>query len=115
MEAMALAKWVRKSPRKVRQVADLIRGKNVDEALNILHFCPKGASDPLEKTVRSAVANFFNVDENSRLEPEDLYIKEIYVNQGFMLKRFRAASMGRASRIRKKTCHIHVTVSENKE
>ncbi len=112
METRAKAKWIRKSPRKVRQVADTVRGRGVDEALNLLHFSAKGAALPLEKVIRSAVANILNMESKSKVEPENLYVKEIQVNEGFTLKRFRAASMGRASRIRKRTCHILVTVAE---
>lgn len=112
MEARAVAKWVRNSPRKVRQIVDIVRGKGVEDALNILHFSPKAGATPVEKVIRSAVSNILNSENKSKVESEDLYIKEIRVNQGFTLKRYRAASMGRASRIRKRTCHIHVTVAK---
>ena len=82
MEAKAVAKYIRMSPRKVRRVADLIRGKNVGEALNILHFTRKEASTPLEKTLRSAVSNMLNVEGSSKVDPDDLYIKELQVNEG---------------------------------
>ncbi len=111
MEAKAIAKWVRMSPFKVRRVAKLIRGKVVNEAINILHFNDTAASEPLEKAVRSAVANLVN-NQDAKVSPEDLYIKELKVDGGFQLKRFRAASMGRASRIRKRTSHITVVVAE---
>ncbi len=111
MEAKAIAKWVRMSPFKVRRVAKLIRGKVVNEAINILHFNDTAASEPLEKAVRSAVANLVN-NQDAKISPEDLYIKELKVDGGFQLKRFRAASMGRASRIRKRTSHITVVVAE---
>lgn len=112
MEAKALAKYIRMSPRKVRQVADMIRGKNVVEALNILHFTRKAASVPLGKTLRSAVSNMLNLEGSSKVDPDELYIKEIRVDQGFTLKRFRAAAMGRAVRIRKPTSHIFINVAE---
>jgi len=112
MEARAIARWIRMSPYKVRRVANLVRGKLVNEALNILHFHNTAASEPLEKAVRSAVANLMNNEEASKISPEDLYIKELRVDGGYSLKRFRAASMGRASRIRKRTCHISVVVAE---
>ncbi len=115
MEAKAIAKWVRVSPFKVRRVANLVRGKVVSDALNILHFNTALASEPIEKALRSAVANMMNSDEASKVTPEDLFVKELKVDGGFMLKRFRAASMGRASRIRKRTCHITITVAENKD
>ena len=115
MEAKAIAKYVRMSPRKVRRLANLIRGKNVVEALNVLHFTTKVASEPLEKTLRSAVSNMLNLDGSSKVDPDELYIKEIRVDEGITLKRFRAAAMGRAVRIRKPTSHIFIKVAEIKE
>ena len=115
MEAKAIAKWIRISPYKVRRVANLVRGMGVDEALNILHFNNTGASLPIEKVVRSAVANLMNNENASRLSSDDMYIKELKVDGAFMMKRFRAASMGRAMRIRKRTSHISVVVAEKKE
>ncbi len=112
MEARAVAKYIRMSPRKVRRVADLIRGKNVGEAINILHFTRKAASVPVEKVLRSAVSNMLNIEESSKVDPDELYVKEIRVDEGVTLKRFRAASMGRAVRIRKRTSHISVIVAE---
>ena len=113
MEARAVAKYIRMSPRKTRIVADMVRGKEVDYALNILHFSPKAASRPIEKVLRSAVSNMLNVEKAaSKVSQEDLFVKEIRVDDGFTLRRFRAASMGRASPIRKRTCHIKVTVAE---
>ena len=113
MEGKCIAKYIRMSPRKVRIVADLIRGRQVEEALNILHFNPKLASKPLEKALRSAVANLLNNEEASKVDSEDLFVKEVKVDGGFTLRRYRAASMGRASRIRKRTCHIAIIVAEN--
>ncbi len=112
MEAKAIAKYVRMSPQKIRRVAELIRGKNVVHALNILHFTNKSASKPLEKTLRSAVSNMLNLDGSSKVDPDELYIKEIRVDKGITLKRFRSAAMGRAVRIRKPTSHIFIQVSE---
>ncbi len=112
MEAKAIAKWVHNSPLKVRRVAKLVRGKVVKDALNILHFSETAASEPLEKAIRSAVANMLNKEEGSKLAPEDLYVKELRIDEGYMLKRFRAASMGRATRIRRRTCHISVVVAD---
>lgn len=112
MESKAIAKYVRMSPRKIRRVADLIRGKNVVEALNILHFTRKSASIPLEKTLRSAVSNMLNLESSSKVDYDELYIKEIRVDQGVTLKRFRPAAMGRAVRIRKPTSHIFIKVAE---
>lgn len=115
MEAKAIAKWIRISPYKVRRVANLVRGIGVDEALNILHFNSTSSSLPIEKVVRSAVANLMNNENASRLSSDDMYIKELKVDGAFMMKRFRAASMGRAMRIRKRTSHISVVVAEKKE
>ncbi len=113
MEAKARAKYVRMSPRKARRVMDLVRGKNVDDALNILHFSGKRAAVPIEKTVRSAVSNMLNNTEaGAKLDPHDLYIKAAYVDGGPIMRRFRAASMGRPMRMRKRFCHITVVVSD---
>lgn len=112
MKARVMAKWVRISPRKVRQVVDLIRGKEVDEALNILHYTLKGAARPVEKALRSAVANVLNEEGKTKVDPERLVVVEARVDPGLMLKRFRAASMGRAMRIRKRTSHITLVVSD---
>ena len=113
MEARAIAKYIRMSPRKVRIVADMVRGKEVEDALNILHFCPKEAAEPIEKALRSAVSNMLNVEgASSKVSQENLFVKEIRVDEGYRLKRFRAASMGRASPIRKRSCHIKVVVAE---
>ncbi len=112
MESRCIAKFIRMSPRKVRIVADLIRGVGVDEALNILHFNPRLASKPLEKALRSAVANLLNKEEASKIDSDDLYVKELRVDEGYTLRRYRAGSMGRASRIRKRTSHISIVVAE---
>ena len=111
MEARAVARYVRMSPRKVRQVVDLVRGQGVDKALNILHFTRKSAAVPVEKTLRSAVANMLNNEETSKVEPDHLVVKEAFVDGGFRMRRFRAASMGRAMRMRRPTCHITIVVS----
>jgi large subunit ribosomal protein L22 len=112
MEAKAVAKYIRMSPRKIRRVADLIRGKNVGDALSILHFTRKEATTPLEKVLRSAVSNMLNIEGSSKVDPDDLFIKELRIDEGVTLRRFRAASMGRAVRIRKRTSHITIKVAE---
>ncbi|KUO63944.1 MAG: 50S ribosomal protein L22 [Gracilibacter sp. BRH_c7a] len=112
METKAIAKYVRISPRKVRQVVDLIRGKKVDEALAILKFTPKGSTDPVSKVLNSAVAN---AEHNLELSPDDLYVTKVYVDQGPTLKRIMPRAMGRADRIRKRTSHITVVVGDKKE
>lgn len=115
MEARAVARFVRMSPRKVRQVVDLVRGKEVDQALNILHFTQKAAARPVEKTLRAAVANMLNNEGASKVDPEELFIKEARVDKGFSFRRFRAASMGRAMRMRRPTSHITIVVSNTQE
>lgn len=110
MEAKALTKHVRQSPRKIRRVAELIRGKSTDEAISILHFTRKNAAELIEKTVRSAVANAIQAKPSANAH--DLIIKEIFVNVGPTLKRGRAGSMGRRGMIRRRTAHITVVVSE---
>jgi large subunit ribosomal protein L22 len=112
MEARAVAHYIRMAPRKVRQVADMVRGRSVEEAINLLHFTPKRGSLPVEKVLRSAVANAMNKEENSKLEPEDLFIKTIYVDQGPTMRRYNPGPMGRANLIRKRFCHITVIVSD---
>ncbi|RPI00064.1 MAG: 50S ribosomal protein L22 [Calditrichaeota bacterium] len=111
MEAKANAKWIRMSPYKLRRVAKMVRGKGVDEALNLLHFNNTAASLPIEKAVRSAVANMLNNDETSKVSTEQLYIKELKIDGAFIMKRFRAASMGRATRIRKRSSHISIVIA----
>ncbi|MFZ5641743.1 MAG: 50S ribosomal protein L22 [Bacillota bacterium] len=112
MEAKAVAKYIRISPRKVRQVVDLIRGKKIGEAIAILKFTPKRAADAVEKVVKSAVAN---AEHNLEMDRDALYIAEVYVDQGPTLKRFKPRAMGRADLIRKRTSHITVVVAEKKE
>ena len=115
MEARAIARYIRMSPRKARQVVDLVRGKSVEEAINLLHFTPKRASDPVEKLLRSAVANAMNKEDASKLDPEDFFIKRIWVDKGPTMRRYNPGPMGRASIIRKRFCHISVVVSDEVE
>lgn len=112
MEARAKLRYLRMSPRKVRRVINLVRGKGVDDALNVLHFTRKRAALPIEKTIRSAVANYINGTESKKASTEDLFVRRAFVDGGFTMKRFRAGSMGRASRIRKRSCHITIVVSD---
>ncbi len=111
MEAKATHKYLSTSPRKMRLVVDLIRGKSVDQAIEILHFSTKHAAKDAEKVLRSAVANLFNKDEESNHEPSDLFVKEAYVNQGPTLKRMLPAPMGRAYRVRKRSNHLTIVVA----
>ncbi len=111
MEARAVNRYINSSPRKMRIVIDLIRGLSVDKAMEILHFSTKHASQDAEKVLRSAVSNLMNADDSTRVEPEELFVKEVYVNGGPMLKRIRPAPMGRAFRIRKRSCHLTIVVA----
>lgn len=112
MTARAIARYVRMSPRKVRLVVDQIRGTSVNDAYAILQFSKKGAAEPVSKTLRSAVANAQNKAEaeGASLDLDDLVVKAAYVDEGPTLRRFRAAAMGRAAPIRKRTSHITVVV-----
>lgn len=112
MEAKANAKFVRISPRKARLVIDLIRGKEIGEAVGILRNTPKKASRLIEKVLKSAVAN---AENNLDLMADDLYVKEAFINEGPTMKRWRARAQGQASPIRKRTSHIAIVVSEKKE
>lgn len=110
--ARAVAKYIRISPRKVRQVVDLIRGKKVGEALAILKFTPQRSAGAIAKVVKSAAAN---AEHNFEMDKDALYISEAFVDQGPSLKRFKPRAMGRADAIMRRTSHITVVVSEKKE
>lgn len=114
MKAHAKLRFLRMSPRKVRRVVELVRGKDVEAALNTLHFTRKRAALSVEKTLRSAVANLLNKDDEKKVATEDLYVSEAFVDGALTVKRFRAASMGRASRVRKRSCHITIVVSDGR-
>lgn len=109
MEARALAKYIRISPRKIKPIADLVRGKNVDEAKAILKFTPRKGAKVLLKVLESAVAN---AENNHELNADALYVSEVFANQGPVMKRFKAGSMGRANPILHRTAHIGVVVKE---
>jgi len=98
------------SPRKMRLVVDLVRGKDVNTALNLLKFSRKDAAKDVHKLILSAIANWKVKNENVRIEDANLYIKEIFVDEGRMLKRIRTAPQGRAHRIRKRSNHVTVVV-----
>ncbi|HXG38207.1 MAG TPA: 50S ribosomal protein L22 [Bacteroidota bacterium] len=115
MEARAINRYVGTSPRKMRLVIDLIRGKGVDEALNILHFVPKHAAKTAEKVLRSAISNFQNKEESGRVDTATLYVKEAFVDGGPMLKRISPAPMGRAYRIRKRSNHITIVIAQREQ
>ncbi len=107
-KAYAILRDLRMSPRKVRLIADLIRGLEVNEALNILKFSTKHASMPMEKLLVSAIANWQS--KNPDAEMADLYVKEVYVDQSRTLKRIQPAPHGRAHRIRKRSSHVTIVV-----
>ncbi len=107
----ATARYIRISARKVKIVIDLIRGKSVKEASAILLYTPKAASEPVMKLLNSAVAN---AENNLDMNRDDLYVAEVYANQGPTLKRFRARARGSASSIRKRTSHISIVLDQVK-
>ena len=110
-EGKAIAKYVRISSRKVKIVIDLIRGKNLDEAIGILKFTPKAASEVLYKLIKSAEANAVN---NNNLDRDNLYVSEVYADQGPTLKRIMPRAQGRAYRIKKRTSHVTLVLKERK-
>lgn len=107
--ASATLKYARISSRKVKIVADLIRGKNVDEALAIVKFTPKASSDIIEKLLKSAIAN---AENNNGMSAENLYIEECYANKGPTMKRIHPRAQGRAYRIEKRMSHITIVLNE---
>ncbi len=111
MESRGVARYIGSSPRKMRLVVDLIRGKTVGQALSILHFSPKHAAKDAEKAVRSAVANIINREDVGKIDEESLYVKEIFVDCGPVAKRILPAPQGRAYRVRKRSNHVTVVIT----
>ena len=109
MEAKAIARHIRIAPRKIRIVADLVRGKNIGEAFAILKFTRKVGADVVEKVMRSAIAN---AEHNFDMNVDNLYVSEIFVDQGPTLKRIHPRSRGQAFKILKRTSHVTVVVKE---
>jgi large subunit ribosomal protein L22 len=109
LEIRAEAKWVRISPRKARLVAEHIRGRSVLEARSVLAFTPREAARELDKVLRSAVAN---AESQHQLADDRLYVSAAYVDEGPVMKRWRARARGRVSSIKKRTCHITVKLAE---
>lgn len=109
MEARAIARYIRISPRKARMVVDMIRGKDVSQALALLKFAPQRASVPVAKVIMSAAAN---AEHNHEMNRDNLYIAAAYVDQGPTLKRYLPRAMGRADVMRRRTSHITVVVKE---
>lgn len=109
MQAKAIAKNIRIAPRKIRIVVDLIRGKSIGEAFAILKFTPKVGADVVEKVLKSAVAN---AEHNFDMNVDDLYVSEVFVDQGPTLKRIHPRSRGQAFKILKRSSHVTVVVKE---
>ena len=110
MEAVARLRDVPTSPRKMRLIADLIRGQRVSRALGLLKYQPQAGAAILQKVLLSAVANWQQKNEDERIEDADLYVKTIFVDGGPMLKRLRPAPQGRGHRIRKRSNHITIVI-----
>ena len=108
----ASARYVRIAPRKVRVVADQISGKDLEEALALLRFSPRGAAETVRKVVESAAAN---AENNFDLDPEEMKIAEISVDEGPTMRRYRPRARGRATRIEKRTCHINVALTPTED
>ncbi len=113
MEAVAKLRDVPTSPRKMRLIADLIRGQRVSRALGVLKYQPQAAAATMQKVLLSAVANWQQKNENERIEDADLYIKTVFVDGGPMLKRLRPAPQGRGHRIRKRSNHITIVIDSS--
>lgn len=112
---MAVLKSCPTSPRKMRLIADMIRGQEVNRALDLLRFNTKEASKKMEKLLLSAISNWQNKNEQSRLEDSRLVVKEVFVDQGRTLKRLRPAPQGRAYRIRKRSNHVTIVIDSLEE
>ncbi|HEX2769066.1 MAG TPA: 50S ribosomal protein L22 [Geobacteraceae bacterium] len=111
MEASAKLSSIRLSPRKTRLVVDMVRGKQIQDALNILRFSPQPSAKLISKLLGSAVAN---AEQKGAADVDRLYVKTIFVDGGAVMKRFLPRAMGRASKIRKPTSHISVVLAEKK-
>ena len=114
MEARCVARFVRVTPRKMRLVADLVRGKNVNDAINILKFTPRSASAPTLKAIQSAVANYAQLHDASSSEIDSLQVRTIFADEGPTMHRFMPRAQGRATPIKKRMSHLTVIVSAPK-
>ncbi|WP_136193637.1 MULTISPECIES: 50S ribosomal protein L22 [Actinomyces] len=114
MEAKAQAKYVRCTPMKARRVVDVVRGKRAVDAVGVLRFAPQAAAVPVRKVIESAIANarYLAERDGERFDENDLFITEVYADEGPTLKRFRPRAQGRAGRILKRTSHITVVVGD---
>lgn len=115
MEARCVTRYLRVAPRKMRLVADLIRGMNVNDAIQTLQFTQKRAAVPVLKAVKSAVANLVNSEKASNVDPDKLFVKTVFVDEGPTMKRYLPRAMGRATLIRKRTSHLTLYVAEPQE
>lgn len=111
MEARCVARYVRVTPRKMRLVANLVRGKNVSDAINILKFTPRSASTPTLKAINSAVANYAQLHEATSSDIDSLYVRTIFADEGPTMHRFMPRAQGRATPIKKRMSHLTVVVS----
>jgi large subunit ribosomal protein L22 len=111
MQARAVRKYIRNAPMKMRAVVNAVRDKGVAEAVSALGFMPQRATDPIERTLRDAVFNMIEQNRDERVEEDDLFIKEIKVDEGPAYKRFRPAARGRAHPYKKRTSHLTVIVA----
>lgn len=111
MKVQAVAKYIRISPRKMKAICNLVRGKNADEAIAILKFIPRKGARILLKVLKSAIAN---AENNNEMSADKLFIQEVYANQGPTLKRWNAGSMGRANPVLSRSSHVGVVVAEKK-
>ncbi|MDX1547732.1 MAG: 50S ribosomal protein L22 [Rhodothermales bacterium] len=112
MEARAVRKYIRSSPRKMRRVVNAIRGRSVAEALSALHFMPQAATRPVELTIKSAVYNLIDQHREERFDEEDLVVREVRVDEGPVFKRFRPAARGRAHPYHKRLSHLTVVIAK---
>lgn len=111
-QAIATARYIRMSPTKVRQVIDLVRGRHVEDARRVLTFSERAAAKPVLKVLNSAIAN---AENNRGLPSDELIVARAWVDEGPTLKRFRPRALGRATRVRKRTCHVSVVVGRDEE
>lgn len=113
VSAKAKSKWIGYPVNKVRLVLSLIKGKDVETAANILKFTPNFAARAVEKTLGSAVANLIDLNRDKNINTKDVFVSELYADEGPTMKRFKPRAQGRATRIRKRTSHISIEVSTN--
>ncbi|MBH50136.1 MAG: 50S ribosomal protein L22 [Candidatus Marinimicrobia bacterium] len=114
MDSRAVTRYISQSSRKIRKTLALVKGKNVDHALNILHFSKEKAATVIEKTLRSALSNLMQGEEGQDVSADSVTIKEAFVNGGPVQKRFRARAQGRAARIRRPSSHLTIVITDGK-